>query len=312
MKIEKRNEPKAKIQLITGDAFRIETATHLPKLHQVCVSVAKRGSFKTTAISNLLRMYKETGTMDRIILCSPTFHSNIKILEQLEIKPEDIFDDIDDVSVIDSIKAICDAERDEFLRYKKLKANYERIMKPIDDGLLPMNGEYDDYLMEYYDVARNTFRLPEPKYKCYLEGRPPVIAVVFDDLLGGRICNSRSLIQLTQKHRHQSPTYDGGAVGVSLYFLIQSFKSQNGLNRAIRNQICSALIGRSKDDEERKQIAESFAGEISPETFLKVHHEATKDSNHHFLFVDMHPKQPYQRFRKNFDQYLIVDETGVK
>jgi hypothetical protein len=99
---------------------------------------------------------------------------------------------------------------------------------------------------------------------------------------------------------------------VSLYFLIQSFKSQNGLNRAIRNQITSALIGRTKDDEERKQIAESFAGEITTETFLKVHYEATKDSNHHFLHVDMHPKQPFQRFRKNFDQYLIVDETGVK
>ena len=312
MKIEKRSEPKAKIQLITGDAFRITTAEHLPKLHQVCVSVAKRGSFKTTAISNLLRMYKETGTMDRIILVSPTFHSNIKILEQLDIRPEDIFDDIDDVSVIDSIKAICDEERDEYLRYKKMKANFDKIMRQIDDGLLPMTGEYDDYLMEFYDIARNTFSMPEPRYKCYLEGRPPVIAVVFDDILGGRICNSRALVQLTQKHRHQSPTYDGGAVGVSLYFLIQSFKSQNGLNRAIRNQITSALIGRTKDDEERKQIAESFAGEISPETFLKVHHEATKDSNHHFLHVDMHPKQPHQRFRKNFDQYLIVDETGVK
>ena len=63
-----------------------------------------------------------------------------------------------------------------------------------------------------------------------------------------------------------------------------------------------------KDDEEKKQIADSFAGEISPETFLKVHHEATKDSNHDFLYVDLHPKEPHMRFRKNFDQYLIVDE----
>ena len=79
-------------------------------------------------------------------------------------------------------------------------------------------------------------------------------------------------------------------------------------NRSIRNQACIALIGRSKDDEERKQIAESFAGEISPDTFLKVHYEATKDSNHDFLYVDLHPKEPHMRFRKNFDQYLIVDE----
>jgi hypothetical protein len=81
MKIVKRNEPKAKIKLVCGDAFRIQTAPYLSKLHTVCIAVAKRGSFKTTAISNLLRMYKETGTMDRILILSPTFHSNIKILD---------------------------------------------------------------------------------------------------------------------------------------------------------------------------------------------------------------------------------------
>ena len=312
MKIEKKSEPKAKIKLITGTAFRIETAPHLPKLHQVCVSVAKRGSFKTTAISNLLRMYKETGTMERICILSPTFHSNVKILEQLNIRPEDIWDDIDDISVVDKIRAICDEERDDFLRYKKLKANYDRIMKQIDDGLLPMTGEYDDYLMDYYDVSRNTFRMPEPKYKCYLEGRPPVVSVIMDDVSGGAICNSKALVKLVKTHRHIAPTYDGGAVGVSLYFLVQTYKAQNGLNKAIRSQICTALIGRSRCADEMKVIAESFAGEISPETFLKVHHEATKDSPHDFLFVDLHPKEPYQQFRKNFDQYLIVNEDGVK
>ena len=149
MKIEKRNEPKAKIQLICGDAFRIETAPYLSKLHTVCIAVAKRGSFKTTAISNLLRMYKETGTMDRILILSPTFHSNIKILEQLEIKPDDIFDDIDDVTVVDRVKAICDEERDAFLRWKKMKENYDRVMKQIDMGAYPLNGDYDDHLMEF-------------------------------------------------------------------------------------------------------------------------------------------------------------------
>ena len=46
MKIETRNEPKAKIKLISGDAFRIDTASYLSKLHTVCIAVAKRGSFR--------------------------------------------------------------------------------------------------------------------------------------------------------------------------------------------------------------------------------------------------------------------------
>ena len=59
MKIEKKSEPKAKMKVVNGSAFAIETAPHLPKLHQACVVVAKRGGGKTTAVSNLLRMYKE-------------------------------------------------------------------------------------------------------------------------------------------------------------------------------------------------------------------------------------------------------------
>lgn len=41
--------------------------------------------------------------------------------------------------------------------------------------------------------------------------------------------------------------------------------------------------------------------------FIELYQEATKDSPHDFLFVDLHHKKGIQPsgFRKNFDEYLI-------
>ena len=313
MRIKHQREPKAEIKIIKGDAFAIETAPHLPKLHQAQIIVARRGQFKTTAVSNQLRMYKETGTMDKIIIVSSTFKSNRAILEQLNIDPEDVYEDPDQPGLVQEIIDKVEALRDDFLRWRRLKAEYENVIKRMKQGYIPD----DETLLSLYNTNTNTFELPRPTYECYKKGRPPVVAVVFDDVLGSKVLNDRSLISLTQRHRHIAPfskqdNVPYNAVGVSLYFLVQSFKSQNGLNRSIRNQATSALIGRCKDAKELKDIAESFSGEIDPETFMKVHHEATKDSPHHFLLVDLHPKpnQP-SGFRKNFDEYLIVEE-GVK
>ena len=305
MKIEKKSEPKAKMKVINGSAFAIETAPHLPKLHQACVVVAKRGGGKTTAVSNLLRMYKETGAMDRILIVSPTFLSNKKLLEHLDIDENDVFDDLDAFGIVEKIKDIVNAERDEFLRWKQLKANYEKVMKQMRAG-----GVYDDeFLMSYYDPKTNDFKVPEPKYPCYRQGRPPVISCIFDDCMNSRLYTGRALASLVISHRHQGQFPTGGAVGISLFFLIQSYKAQsNPTLKCIRSQATSALIFRTKSkDELYKDIAESFSGEIDPELFIELYNEATKDSPHDFLFVDLHHKKGIQPsgFRKNFDEYLI-------
>jgi hypothetical protein len=51
---------------------------------------------------------------------------------------------------------------------------------------------------------------------------------------------------------------EGGAIGVSLFFMIQSFKCQvGGLNKVIRNQCTSMLLFKTKDRQEMKDVAES-------------------------------------------------------
>ena len=305
MKITKKVEPKAKIKVVSGSNFSIDTADHLPRLHQLCCLFSRKGTFKTTAITNLLKMYQDTGTMDKCIWISSTAASNHQLIEHLKIKPEDVLDP-DDPDCIKKIIAIVEEEKENFVTWKRLDENYEKVIKDMRMGL-PVN---DEYLMAYFDVGTNEFRRPPPRYRCYLKGRPGVISATFDDVLGHAVLSNRATMRLAQKHRHIGAFDSGGAVGVSLYFLVQSFKAVGGLNRSIRNNASTFMIGRTKDAEELKEIAASCAGVVEPEVFYKVYEEATKDSPHDFLFCDLHPKKGQPVFRKNFDTYLFLD--GVK
>jgi hypothetical protein len=310
MKIETKAEPDARIKLVKGSAFQTETAPHLPRLPTMTIACGKRGSGKSVAITNLLRMYKETKTMDRIFIISPTFNSNKKLMKELDVKEEDVFIDPDEPGLVQKIVALVDSERNEYLRWQHLKNNYDRIMKQIKMGMLPPTDEFDDYLMSYFDIANNTFNLPPPKYDCYHKGQPPVLALFIDDSLCSKLMTNRKFPALIMRHRHLGDFPQGGAVGLSIFIAIQSYKATSGLPKCIRNQSTSICLFRSKDVSEKKQIADSFSGEIPVELFLKLYDVATEKPRD-FLFVDLHkkPEQP-NMFRRCFDTYLIVATTG--
>ena len=101
----------------------------------------------------------------------------------------------------------------------------------------------------------------------------------------------------------------GGSIGISLYFLCQTFKAQSGgLNKVIRNQCTSMIIFKTKDTAEIDDIADSCAGEISKDTFMKVYEESIGDGeNHPFLFVDLHRKNQHpSMFRRRFNEFLLI------
>ena len=304
-------EKKAVIKLPKGTAaFAIETDDHLPKLHQLLVANGKRGSGKSLAITNLLRMYKEQFKDDlRIIVVSPTFGSNYAILKDLGIKKEDVFDDPDD-NIADKLVKICDDERDDFLEYEHLVKYYNEFIKRIKGQHIGSIEQFDEYMLQYYNPMTNQFEKPKPKYKRYLQGKPPVIMTFLDDSQGSKLLSTdKKFMRLCLRHRHlgQMPEPRGGAVGMSLLIATQSFKSNGGLNRAIRNNATSMLQFKSKDIQN-----DAFSGEIPKERFIEMY-EAATDEDFSFLFVDLHCKKGIQPsgFRKRFDTYLLED-NGIK
>jgi hypothetical protein len=280
-----------------------ETAPDMPKMHQVCVIVGKRAAGKSVAAVNLI----EKLGFDYTIVVSPTMASNKELFSRLKI--EHSFEDADDPSTIDQIKEIVLNEAKDYERYHHEMKEYKSLMSDIKKGATLD----DNMLLKYFENNTNginDFVMPKHRWN----GRKPRIAVLFDDMLGSMMYSKpRKVNGLATYSRHLGGLEEGGSIGVSLFFLIQSFKCQTGgLNKVIRNQATSMVIFKTKDDQELKDIAESVGGEISKERFLDVYNEAIGDgSGHPFLFIDLHkkPEQP-SMFRRRFDQYILVDDLN--
>jgi len=271
------------------------TETYLPKMHQVCIAVGKRNSGKSTAIINLIEKMK----FDYTIAVSPTMQSNKELMDRLNI--EHVFQDVDDPNVIDKIKDIVKQEAEDLERYQEELKRYNKLMKDLKEG------KYmdDDLLLQFFSDDGH-FTKPEHKWN----GMKPRIAVIFDDMLGSGIYSKpRKLNGLSTYSRHIGSLKEGGAIGVSLFFMIQSFKCQTGgLNKVIRNQCTSMCLFKTKDKQEMKDVAESVSGEIDEETFTKVYDKAIREP-YDFLYIDLHKKKEHpSMFRRRFDEFIIPEE----
>jgi len=211
------------------------TDTFMPKMHQVCIAVGKRASGKSTAIVNLIERLK----FDYCIAVSPTMNSNKELMDRLKI--EHVFEDVDDPTVIDKIKDIVKNEAEDLERYREEIKKYNKLMKDLKEGKY-----MDDNLLLRFFGDEGDFMRPEHRWG----GNKVRIAVIFDDMLGSGIYSRpRKLNGLSTYSRHVGSLKEGGAIGVSLFFLIQSFKCQTGgLNKVIRNQCTSMLLLKQKID----------------------------------------------------------------
>tara|TARA_R100000935_G_scaffold15780_1_gene31576 strand:- start:1665 stop:2552 length:888 start_codon:yes stop_codon:yes gene_type:complete len=284
------------IKVPDGSPFTYETAAMLPKAHQNCLVVAPRGQGKTTFVVNLM----ERMPYDRTIVVSPSIKSNKTLMSRLKIEPEDIYENPDDISLLDDIKAKIEGERDDYEKYHEDKKKYKELMRKLNDE---QNNISDDLLMSFY--INGNFEPPTHRYN----GKKPCIAILFDDCLGSGIFTKgiRKLNALTIYHRHLGQLTEGGSVGASLYFLIQSYKcASGGISKCIRSNCTSLAVGRTKSDKELLDIAEECGGEISKDEFMAVHQQATKDSKFDMLLIDFHKKENHpSMFRKNLDVFIV-------
>ena len=97
------------INVPKGSPFAYETPAMMPKAHQNSLVVAPRGQGKTTFVVNLM----ERMPYDRIMVVSPSIKSNKHLMSRLKIDPDDIYENPDDISVLDDIKMKIEMERDD-------------------------------------------------------------------------------------------------------------------------------------------------------------------------------------------------------
>ncbi|MDB0053661.1 hypothetical protein N9F40_01355 [bacterium] len=135
-------------------SFAIDTPRDHISLGSLVLCVAKKQSGNTFFLSNLLYQLKQAGCMDRIFCLSDTFDSNKKMLENLDIRPEDILSP-NDPDAIDKIVAEIDTERDDLLEYREKVKRWKSFNKKLDIN----NLEYITAdLLEFYDPVTQKIR----------------------------------------------------------------------------------------------------------------------------------------------------------
>jgi hypothetical protein len=270
----------------------------MPKLHQACLVVGPRGSGKSTATVNLI----EHLPFDRIFVISPSMKSNKELMDRLKIDPQDVYEDPDDLTCLEAIKAAIEAERDDLERYREELKRYRKLMKTIhsESSLFRLS---DDDLADFFQDG--DFQPPKHRWN----GKKPCMCLILDDVMGSMLYSKpRKLNQLTIYHRHLGQLKEGGALGLSLFFLVQSYKAQaGGISRTIRGNVTSMILFANKNQKMLDEVAEELAGEVAPEVFFKVFKQAIHDK-HDFLFVDLHRKPNHpSAFRRNLDTFLIPE-----
>jgi len=85
----------------------------------------KRQSGKTVATVSLI----ERLPIDRLFWVGSTIKSNKELIKRLGVAPEDMFEDTDDLSVIDKIKAEVQKEAEDLERAEEELKRYNALMK---------------------------------------------------------------------------------------------------------------------------------------------------------------------------------------
>ena len=166
-----------KFKNIGNPPTTIQTPDNHISLPTQVLAVGSVGRGKTFWITNLLRQLKESKCMDRIFFISSTVSSNLKLLQDLDIKEYDIYDPEDPDCIASILKSV-DVMRDELVQYReklKLWEKFSHELKHAD----PKDLDYlTTEMMLFYDVDTHNFEPPKPPIQ---GNRNPVCALVVDD-----------------------------------------------------------------------------------------------------------------------------------
>jgi hypothetical protein len=294
-----------KIELPSSLKYKYDTPEMMPNLCTQLLCCGAKGMGKTIAIVNLVKKLN----FDRIFLISPTAKSNHSILSMINIDEDDMYEDTDDLTIIDDIISKVEEEGKEYDEYHEKMKEYNEFNRKIKNNQFNLISDED---LETFMNDNNEIIKPEH----YLDGRRPKIACIFDDILGSFLMSKgiRKVNNLAIKHRHIAPVKaeGGGAVGISTFFLTQTFRCQTGgISKPIRSNCNSLIIFKTKNENEFNDLRDEVAGEIGKDLFTKIYEIAT-DEPHSFLFIDFNPKKEHpSRYRKNLDTFLIANDDGT-
>ena len=282
-------------KLPSKTAFTIETEDDFPKLHTLSILSGRRGGGKSVALANFLKKCKDKYYYDKIILITPTYASNKQIWDICDISEDDVIEpEVGAMKEATSIILAEKAEWDNFLEKKKKFADFIKDKKQNLERIKATR------LLDYYEQGFLEPDYDKPTWK-YKKEQAPRIAVVLDDCMGTDLMNkpSSKLTNFAIKHRHIA-----SGLGCSLFMLVQSYRSKDGVPRAIRENCTNLWLFRINNVDQIKAIKDESDLPVSDEEFMNMC-EYAHNIPFNFLFIDFSPKKDCKRFRSGLNEFLI-------
>jgi hypothetical protein len=273
-----------------------------PQLHLIS---APRGTGKTYLMSKIILAGIAENLYDRIFLISPTAQSNLKQLEDLNIAEEDVFEPT--IDAIQKVIELVEEERDEYQSYLNEKELYDYI---INDTA---NNFTDSDLMVIDRIMINE-ELVEPKYKRPNPRRPQCI-VILDDVLNSPVMSTASSInKLFTINRHLGAMEGGGACGLGVIMLTQTYRCGNGkgVSRQLRESLTELTIFKTKSDTQMSTMISEFGGAIDVDKFKQAYDAAIKDDYDNLTISFGKLDCPTFRFRRNLSEFICFDDDKTK
>jgi hypothetical protein len=293
------------VKIPNGSPVYPETEKDWFQFPFILMAIAKKNSGKTSSLSWFLHILKKMDRLDRLILVSPTYHTNSHYFEGLPLDDDDILEP--SIHSATEVMAKIDEEAIAFDSYHEQLERWTQLQKEIKDRRKNVNDINEDLLLEFVDMEK-------PKYKFMRNGKAykPIVVCFFDDCQGTDAYSpskKNMLNYMSIRHRHCGAIQHGDkkAIGVNLMFALQNYTSNSqGIPKAIRGNCNLITIFKNKSENEMKLIAEEVAGEVDKETFFKVFEEATSVP-YGFLTIDLNPKKTVKsQFRRCWNEYLYV------
>jgi len=282
-----------KVKPFKKPAFSIDTPEDYFKMNHVIVYSGKKQGGKTNACMYYVMKLLKEKIIDDYIVCSATYQSN---KEMFQFPHETNVVDPLDKTAIDQVIEIITQAKEEYEEYLQKLKRYNEFKKDIARRSVSLEDIFMTYGMEVYEFM-------EEKPKCKYH-RVPRFYVIFDDILGTPLMSSstRGLTNFIIKHRHIA---DG--TGCSVAILTQSYSSQNGLNRVIRENTNVLCLFSNTDDAQLEKIYDENINprEITIEQFKNLFETATNEP-FAFLTIDFSAKDKAKKFRKSFHEYITI------
>jgi hypothetical protein len=282
------------------------TTADTPKQPCLQMIVGQRTAGKSYLTSKILAQAHKDNVFDRIYIITPSFNSN-KAYFGRYISEEDVYEPTK-TSISDVIHSV-EADRDEWEDYLAKKAVYKEYHSEMKSK--PIDSFDPEDLIFYLELG---FLDEPPKWK-YNREMPPRSLLILDDCLGSpAIMQSSGLTKIATLNRHIAPLKEEhsgrSACGLAVIILSQTYRMNQGIGRALRENLSLLTLFKNKQKKQMEAIKEELANVVNLNIFDAAFGYSTKEKFGN-LTIDFNVKDAKYTFRKNLNELILFGDSEI-